>query len=66
MMNCWEYMNCQKEVYVACPAYPDRGLDCWKMTGTRCAQGKYVMASLSEKIEYCRKCDFYQKFAHKF
>jgi hypothetical protein len=65
-MDCWEFMGCPGDVKRACPAYPDRGLDCWKVTGTNCAQGRYVKASVMEKIEHCRSCDFYQKFANKF
>jgi len=64
-MNCWEHMKCSKEVYMKCPAYPEKGLKCWKITGTRCAQGKYVMASLEEKIRHCRQCDFYINYAEK-
>ncbi len=64
-MKCWEFMKC--EIYEKCPAYPDRGMDCWKVTGTKCEGGKYEKASLEEKILYCRKeCEFYKKYAHKF
>ena len=66
-MNCWEFKNCPQETYENCPAYPDRGLDCWKVTGTKCDKGKYEMATLKEKIEFCRyKCDFYKTYASKF
>ena len=65
-MNCWEHMKCAKEVCESCPAYPERGLKCWKVTGTKCAQGKYVMASIEEKIHYCRQCEFYKLYAEKY
>jgi len=65
-MNCWEFKNCAPATYQACPAYPGKGLDCWKITGTKCDQGKMEMATLMEKVNHCRKCDFYVKFAHKF
>jgi len=65
-MNCWEFMKCPEQVVNNCPAYPDKGLDCWKVTGTRCAQGKFVMASALEKIGHCRNCGYYQAYAHKF
>ncbi len=42
------------------------GLDCWKVTGTKCAQGKLVKATAMEKIEHCRTCKFYIAYAHKF
>ncbi|MFH2137609.1 MAG: hypothetical protein ABII88_03775 [Candidatus Omnitrophota bacterium] len=30
--RCWEYMRCGEEQ--SCPAYPDRGEDCWLHAGT--------------------------------
>ncbi len=65
-MNCWEFMKCPEETREACPAYPDKGLDCWKVTGTRCAKGTIQKASALEKVGYCRNCAFYQQFANKF
>jgi hypothetical protein len=49
-----------------CPSYPKRGLDCWKITGTKCGKGAVEKATANEKIEYCRKCDFYIQYANKF
>jgi hypothetical protein len=61
--NCWDFENCPSEVREKCPAYPDKGKECWKVTGTKCAHGKYEKASLSEKIIYCRnECAFYKKY----
>ena len=65
-MNCWEAMECLEETHRSCPAYPDKGLDCWKVTGTKCAQGTIVKATALEKIAHCRSCNFYQSYAHKF
>lgn len=65
-MNCWEFKKCAPDTYQACPAHPDKGLDCWKITGTKCDQGKMEMATVGEKITHCRKCDYYIQFAHKF
>jgi hypothetical protein len=66
-MNCWEFKNCKKEVYEACPAYPAKGLDCWKVSGTKCDGGKYEKATLQEKIHFCRSsCEFYKTTAHKY
>lgn len=65
-MNCWDFIKCSEDTYTTCPAYPDKGLDCWKITGTKCAQGKIIKATAFEKIEHCRTCDFYKTFAHKF
>ena len=64
-MNCWEFMECQKDIFEDCPAYPNRGLDCWKVTGTKCGQGKHEMPSLQEKIQYCRRCAFYVESTYK-
>jgi len=65
-MNCWEFMNCKAETHMACPAYPDKGLDCWKVTGTKCSGGMVEKASLEEKVLFCKRCEFYKKHAHKF
>jgi hypothetical protein len=65
-MNCWEALKCAETTYKKCPAYPKKGLDCWKVTGTMCNQGKQSKASAAEKIEYCRSCSFYKDYAHKF
>ncbi len=32
--KCWEYSNCK--YHATCPAYPDRGRDCWEVPGTLC------------------------------
>ncbi len=65
-MNCWEFKLCSKQTYEHCPAYPDRGLDCWKVTRTKCEKGTIEAATQAEKIVHCRACDFYQKYAHRF
>ncbi|GBD99707.1 hypothetical protein BMS3Abin07_01747 [bacterium BMS3Abin07] len=65
-MNCWESMKCPPDTYNQCPAHPNRGLDCWKVTGTKCDQGRLEMASIADKITFCRKCSFYDTYAHKF
>ncbi len=65
-MNCWEFTKCGESTYRTCPAYPDKGLDCWKVTGTRCAKGTMEMATLAEKIQYCRDCGFFKTYARKF
>jgi hypothetical protein len=65
-MNCWDFIKCPQETYKTCPAYPDKGLDCWKVTGTKCDKGKIETKTAVEKVEYCRKCSFYIHYAHKF
>jgi hypothetical protein len=65
-MDCWEYKACSDNVRLACPAYPDKGLECWKVTGTMCDNGKMAMATVMEKISFCRKCDFYVNHAAKY
>jgi len=66
MMECWEFMKCSTKVMQDCPAYPDKGKSCWKVTGTMCDGGKVRMSSLLEKIEHCKECDFYIEYAEKF
>ena len=63
--SCWEFMHCEKEIREHCPAYPARGLDCWKVTGTKCERGLLEMKSLEEKIHHCRACAFFKAYAHK-
>lgn len=65
-MNCWEFMQCDEGTFQMCPAYPDKGLDCWKVTGTKCGKGAMEMATPAEKIGHCRGCDFYKTYAHKY
>ena len=65
-MDCWEFKACGDKARLACPAYPDKGLECWKVTGTMCDNGKIAMATVLEKISFCRKCDFYVNHAAKY
>ncbi len=65
-MNCWEFMKCASQVYTECPAYPDKGLDCWKITGTKCDAGRMEKKTAAEKIAYCRTCSFYTTYANKY
>jgi hypothetical protein len=65
-MNCWEFRKCPERTFQSCPAYPDRGLDCWKITGTKCNMGTIEKATINEKIEFCRTCSFYNEYAHKY
>ncbi|GAB4389511.1 MAG: hypothetical protein Kow0025_15330 [Thermodesulfovibrionales bacterium] len=59
--NCWEYMDCPADTRLGCPAYPDMGRECWKVTGTRCGRGAIEQRNHTEKILYCRgQCPFYQ------
>ena len=65
-MNCWEFKKCFRETREQCPAYPDRGLDCWKITGTKCEKGIMEKKTVAEKIIYCRTCDYFKIYANKF
>jgi len=49
--QCWEFLNCPPESKSRCPAYPDKGQDCWKVPGTFC-RGKQ-QGSVEEKREFC-------------
>ena len=64
--NCWEVMECGMEVCMTCPAYPDHGRECWKVTGTLCDHGRLRKTDLSEKIIHCRSnCEYYRKYIKK-
>ena len=65
-MNCWEFRHCPEATFKDCPAWPGRGLDCRKVTGTKCDSGRIEKTSLHEKIEFCRTCDYYKQHAHKY
>ncbi|MEW6348250.1 MAG: two-CW domain-containing protein [Thermodesulfobacteriota bacterium] len=32
--QCWEFTNCKSKE--KCPAYPDKGRECWEVPGTLC------------------------------
>lgn len=32
--QCWEFQGCSDKEQ--CPAFPDRGRECWKVSGTLC------------------------------
>ena len=65
-LECWEFMDCPSETRDMCPAYPRRGHECWKVTGTRCGRGRIQKATRDQKIEHCRHCSYYRRFARKF
>lgn len=65
-MNCWEFKNCPETTHLSCSAYPGRGQDCWKVTGTKCERGTLEKATYLEKIAHCRTCEFYRQYANKF
>jgi chemotaxis signal transduction protein len=54
MGKCWKVKNCNKK---DCPAYENRDLRCWNLSGTFCRDE--IQGSYHEKIDACRKCDFY-------
>jgi hypothetical protein len=63
-MNCWEYTRCGREkggIKVAelgaCPAYPDGGQTCARVSGTLCNGTK--QGNLASKLTECMRCDFY-------
>ncbi len=64
-MNCWEFQKCgrergggrEKELGL-CPAYPDHGTTCARVTGTLC--GGRVQGTFAMKVGGCMKCDFYR------
>lgn len=65
--NCWEFLNCPPDTCSICPAYPDRGRECWKITGTRCKGGSFVKERFDAKILHCRnECDYYKTHLKRF
>jgi chemotaxis signal transduction protein len=56
MENCWDVKSCKKK---ECPAYENSDLRCWMISGTFCRDE--IQGSFHEKIEACRKCNFYQQ-----
>jgi hypothetical protein len=64
-MNCWEVKKCGREQGGArveelgvCPAWPDHGRHCARVTGTLCA-GR-VQGEFSAKLDNCQKCEVYR------
>ena len=55
MDKCWETKNCNKK---DCPGYENKDLRCWIISGTFCRDE--IQGSYHEKIEACRKCEFYR------
>ena len=55
LKTCWQEKNCGKP---ECPAYGSRDHRCWMISGTYCRNE--IQGSFHEKIEACRKCNFYQ------
>jgi methyl-accepting chemotaxis protein len=56
-LACWDFKNCPPERRNKCTAFPDFGQKCWVVTATLCGgnkQGRY-----QDKIDNCRKCQFY-------
>lgn len=64
-VQCWEYMRCgrERDATIKCPAYPHFGRICWVVAGTFC-EGK-VQGTFAQKLEDCRRCEFYQKRIRK-
>lgn len=64
-MNCWEFKECGREKggknaekLGQCPAWPDHGTHCARITGTLC--GGEVQGCFAQKLSNCLRCDFYQ------
>lgn len=59
---CWQMKNCPSERKNACPAFPDFGDTCWKVTGTKC--GGATQGAYQDKIANCRNCDVYHAYSY--
>jgi hypothetical protein len=64
-MNCWEFKKCGRELggvkakeLGVCPAYPNHGRHCARLTGTLC--GGKVQGTFAMKVGNCIQCDFYK------
>lgn len=55
MQRCWTVKKCGKQ---ECPAHGNNDHRCWMISGTFCRNE--IQGTFHEKIEACRKCDFYQ------
>jgi len=56
--DCWTIKKCPKERRDICPAYPDNGQSCWKVSHTMC--GGFQQGSARDKKEKCHECQFFQ------
>ncbi len=61
-VTCWEIKNCPIDRRNNCPAYPDKGGQCWTVTSTLC--GGQEQGSYRDKMAACRKCDVHQEAHH--
>lgn len=57
-VTCWEMKNCPAERRNNCPAYPNKGGQCWSVTSTLC--GGEEQGSYRDKMVSCRKCNVYE------
>jgi hypothetical protein len=64
-MNCWEFKKCGREAGGAraaemgvCPAYPNDGNQCARVSGTLC--GGKVQGTFAVKLASCMDCEFYK------
>lgn len=64
-MNCWEFMKCGREKggsreaeLGVCPAWPDHGRHCARVSGTLC--GGRLQGSYAQKQADCLGCEYYQ------
>jgi hypothetical protein len=61
--NCWEVNGCPEDIFSHCPAYPDFGRECWKVTGNVCGKGMYKKANVFDKLLYCRsECEYFKSY----
>ncbi len=58
--TCWVFDECGKQ---DCPAYGNPDHRCWMISGTFCRHE--IHGSFHEKIEACRKCNFFQAMQEK-
>jgi methyl-accepting chemotaxis protein len=53
---CWDHLNCTAKG--DCPAYPDKGYECWSVEGTLCRGEK--QPDYHRKVGACRtQCSYY-------
>ena len=55
---CWEIKNCPEDRKLTCPAHPEYGDTCWKVTGTLCGGEK--QGSYAKKMARCLQCEVHK------
>ncbi|MCI4624718.1 MAG: hypothetical protein L3V56_02035 [Candidatus Magnetoovum sp. WYHC-5] len=59
-IKCWEFMKCNPNVYVHCPAFlKSAGRRCWLVAGS--VESSMFRCKVSGQDRNCKECEFYKK-----